>query len=149
MRSAVRVAAVVLGAALAGCAGDTAREQLADRARVDLVGMPKSRLLACAGVPERQATADGAEYYTYVQNPAYASAGGPSTSIGIGGGSGSGVGVGIGFGFPLFSGGGSSTSGCEATFVLREGTVRQISYPAGTRLADCAPIVDNCMPPAR
>jgi len=147
MMSARRAAAaVVLGTAgglLVACATGP-DPQVAQRAQAELVGMPKERLLACAGVPERQAAANGKEYYTYVQR-----AGGvvsPGTSIGIGGfgGSSSGVGVGLGFGLPLVSGDGL---GCEATFVLGGGVVEQVSYPASASLSACTPIVQNCVPP--
>jgi hypothetical protein len=131
------------GVALAGCA-DTERIEMAQRAQGALVGMPKGALLSCAGVPERQASADGTEYYTYVARPGYASAA-PSTSIGVAGGSSSGVGVGLGFGLPLFGSGGSGR-GCEATFVLRGGVVQQVNYGPGADLAACAPIVNTCLP---
>ena len=109
-----------------------------------MLGMPKDRLLACAGVPARQATAGGKEFFTYVEYPAVSAA--PGTSLGIGGfgGSSSGVGVGLGFGLPL---GSSSSAGCEATFVLGGGVVEQVSYPASATLSACTPIVQNCLPP--
>ncbi len=143
----VRVGGVVLGlsvALLAACAIGPGGET-ASRAQTELVGMPKDRLLACAGVPERQAAADGREYYTYVAHPADAYS--PTSSIGVGAGSfggGGAVGLGLGFGVPV--GGGSP--GCEATLVLgRNGRVEQVSYPAGASLSACAPIVENCLAP--
>ena len=139
MSKAYAAMAVAAGLMLAGCAVGP-KAQLAQRAQTTLVGMPKSQLLSCAGVPARQAVAEGHEYYTYVHGSGYA--GGPSTSIGIGGGSSSGVGVGLGFGFPLFGG---SSSYCEATFVLQNGVVQRINYPAGADLSDCGSIVQNCM----
>jgi len=148
MMSARRAAAAVVlataGGLLVSCATGP-DPQVAQRAQVELVGMPKERLLACAGVPERQAAANGKEYYTYVQRAGGAVS--PGTSIGIGGfgGSSSGVGVGLGFGLPLVAGGGR---GCEATFVLGGGVVEQVSYPASASLSACTPIVQNCVPPA-
>lgn len=142
-----RVRGILLGvsvALLAACASGPGAE-VARRAQVELVGMPKDQLLACAGVPDRQAVANGREYYTYVSRAAAAYS--PSSSIGIGAGSfggGGGVGLGLGFGVPV--GGGSP--GCEATLVLgRGGAVEQVSYPAGVSLSACAPIVENCVPP--
>lgn len=140
MHKVLSVGAVVLGVMLAGCA-EGPKAQLAQRAQTTLVGMPKSQLLSCAGVPARQAAADAREYYTYVHGSGYG-VGGPSTSIGIGGGSG-GVGLGLGLGFPLFGGG--SGGYCEATFVLQSGVVQQVNYPAGSNLPDCGSIVQNCM----
>lgn len=132
----------VLLTVLAGCAAGP-RTELAQRAQTSMVGMPKANLLACAGVPARQASAGGNEYYTYVAPPSYA--GGPSTSVGIGGGSGgSGVGVGIGLGIPLFSGG---SDGCEATVMLTNDRVQRVTYPAGASLPSCADLVQNCVPP--
>jgi len=145
--SARRLVAV-LGLGLAGllltsCATGP-DPQVARRAQVEMLGMPKERLLACAGVPARQAMAGGKEFFTYVEYPAVTA--GPGTSVGIGGfgGSSSGVGVGLGFGLPL---GTSSGAGCEATFVLAGGVVEQVSYPASADLSSCTPIVQNCIPP--
>lgn len=132
------VGAVVGMAMLAGCADGT-RTQMAQQAQTGLVGMPKSRLLSCAGVPARQAAAEGREYYTYVHGSGYG--GGPWSSLGVAGGSGGG-GVGVGIGFPLFGG---SAGYCEATFVLQNGVVQQVNYPAGANLPDCGSIVQNCM----
>lgn len=131
-------------ALLAACATGPGAE-VARRAQVELVGMPKDQLLACAGVPDRQAAANGREYYTYVARPTAAYS--PSSSIGVGAGSfggGGGVGLGLGFGIPV----GGGTPGCEATMVLgRGGVVEQVTYPAGASLSACAPIVENCVPP--
>lgn len=141
--TAAAVLSVGCGVLLACATGPGA--ETAQRARTALVGMPKERLLSCAGVPERQAAVNGKEYYTYVQRGSGAIS--PSTSVGIGaagGGGGGGVGLGLGFGFPV--GGGSQ--GCEATFVLGGGVVEQVSYPASASLSACAPIVQNCLPPA-
>ncbi len=132
------------GGLLGGCAAGP-DPQLAQRARVEMVGLPKDRLLACAGVPDRQATVDGKEYYTYVERPGAAVSPTSSLGLGVGGGSASGVGVGIGLGLPLVGGGGT---GCEATFVLGGGVVEQLSYPANAALSACTPIVQNCLAPA-
>lgn len=137
------LAAVVAMAALAGCAGGE-RVELARRAQTELIGMPRAALLSCAGVPTRQATADGNEYFTY-RSPVTSAGGGPSTSVGIGGGGG-GVGVGVGLGIPLFGGGGGR--GCEATFTLSGDVVRRLVYPAGTDLDDCGALLRNCLPPS-
>ncbi|WP_207458332.1 hypothetical protein [Azospirillum sp. SYSU D00513] len=144
MRKRRVVPFLVLGATavlLAACAGGPAAD-MAQQARTSLVGMPKQALLSCAGVPDRQAEAGGREFYSYVQRPT-GGYGGPSTSIGIGGGSSSGIGLGLGFGLPL---GGGGDSGCEATFTLENGVVRQLVYAPDASLSSCAPIVRNCMP---
>lgn len=141
-------AVILLGgmsAILAGCATGPDPE-VARRAQTAMVGMPKADLLACAGVPDRQAMASGREYYTYVARPTAAYSPGSSIGIGAGsfGGSG-GVGLGLGFGVPV---GGNTTAGCEATVVVGpRGTVEQVSYPAGASLSACTPIVSNCMAP--
>ena len=136
--------ALIIGGAagllLTACATGPSPE-IARNAQTALVGMPKQALLSCAGVPDRQAQAGGREYYTYVQRPTGGY--GPSTSVGIGGGSSSGVGLGLGFGLPL---GGGGSPGCEATFVLDNGIVQQVSYPGNVSLSDCSAIVQNCMP---
>ncbi|PWC34339.1 hypothetical protein [Azospirillum sp. TSO35-2] len=143
-----RAAAMLFGGTaviLAGCATGPDPD-VARRAQTSMVGMSKSNLLSCAGVPDRQATASGREYYTYVAPATGAYSPGSSIGIGAGsfGGSG-GVGLGLGFGVPI--GGGSY--GCEATVVLGpRGTVEQVSYPAGVSLSSCTPIVRNCVPPS-
>lgn len=144
MKAGLLLGLGLTGLSLASCATGP-DPQVARRAQSEMLGMPKERLLACAGVPARQATAGGKEYFTYVERPAVAA--GPGTSIGIGGfgGSSSGVGVGLGFGLPV--GGYSSGNGCEATFVLGGGMVEQVSYPASSDLSACTPIVQNCIPP--
>ena len=146
MNTVTRAAALLAlpALALAGCATGTEETALVQRAQTTLVGMPKAQLLSCAGVPERQAAADGSEFYTYVARTPYAY-GGPSTSVGVSGGSG-GVGLGVGLGFPLFSGG-RTEGGCQANVVLRDGVVRAVTFPAGAYLPHCAPILRNCVPP--
>lgn len=148
MARTVGVAMILLGGTavlLAGCATGPDPE-IARRAQTAMVGMSKADLLACAGVPDRQATASGREYYTYVAHPAVAYSPGSSIGIGAGsfGGSG-GVGLGLGFGVPV---GGGTAPGCEATVVIGpRGTVEQVSYPAGASLSSCTPIVSTCMAP--
>ncbi|WP_042444168.1 hypothetical protein [Azospirillum sp. B510] len=144
---AAGVAMILLGgtaAFLAGCATGPDPE-IARRAQTAMVGMSKADLLACAGVPDRQATAAGREYYSYVAHPTVAYS--PGSSIGIGAGSfgGGGVGLGLGLGVPV---GGGTSGGCEATMVIGpRGTVEQVSYPAGVSLSACTPIVSTCMAP--
>lgn len=140
-RMSVCGGAVALGV-LAGCA-DGPRTELARRAQAAMVGMSKAEILACAGVPTRQATAGGNEYLTYVAAPV--SSGGPSTSIGVGGGSG-GVGIGLGFGIPL-SALSDTGGGCEATVTLVNDVVQRVVYPAGASMTACAAIVQTCVPP--
>ncbi|MGQ9367481.1 hypothetical protein [Azospirillum sp. ST 5-10] len=142
-RAAMALAPMLLLAACATGADDAA---LVRRAQTAMVGMPKAQLLSCAGVPARQATADGAEFYTYVSRGAYGY-GGPSTSLGVAGGSG-GVGLGIGLGFPLFGSGTRTYEGCEATVVLGGDIVRRVTFPPGADPSACAPIVQNCVPVA-
>ncbi|WP_448205506.1 hypothetical protein [Azospirillum sp. sgz302134] len=141
------VAALGLGMAgslLASCATGP-DPQVARRAQTEMLGMPKERLLACAGVPARQAAANGREYYTYAERgPDYI---GPGSSIGVGGfgGSSSGVGLGLSFGLPV---GGPNVRTCEVTVVLGPGGVEQVSYPANADLSTCTPVVQNCVRPA-
>ncbi|MCW2244549.1 hypothetical protein M2352_000140 [Azospirillum fermentarium] len=136
-------AAAVL--ALAACSGTDPRTQLADRATRQLVGMNKAQLLACAGVPDKQATVNGDEIYTYLRDSPFATPS-PSTAIGVQGSSAGGATMGVGASFPLFAL--SSPGGCRADVVLRNGTVARLGYGDGSNPADCADIVDNCLPPA-
>lgn len=142
MRMVVRVAGLAALAVLAACASGGPEIELAQRAQTALVGLPKARLLSCAGVPSRQAVADGTEYLTYSALPDYVGDG-PVGTLGLGEATGEGVGLGLGIGVPAFSSRG--TQGCDATFVLRGGVVQQVSYPVGANVEDCGAIVANCM----
>lgn len=138
-------AALFAAAALAACANADAEK--AAGARTSLVGMPKERLLACAGVPDKSATVDNLEYYTYSSHEARPS--GSGVSIGLGGFGGVGGGLfGGGIGVPLSS---PSVKTCEATFTLRNGRVETLSYGGngsdGAPLGQCWHIVENCAPP--
>jgi len=130
---------------LAACANQAATDR-AVMAQSALVGMPEPQILSCAGVPNRTSSRDGVDYFTYFRPGSYGSAG-PSVGLGIGGGSSSGVGVGVGFGIPVFTGGGSASESCEATFVLRNGAVEQLRYNTRSGyVGACEPIVRNCLP---
>ncbi|WP_448188180.1 hypothetical protein [Azospirillum sp. sgz301742] len=143
MKRLVRVAGLAALAGLAACASNSPDIEIAQRAQTQLVGLPKAQLLSCAGVPTRQAVANGDEYYTYSQRPVYVSDA-PAVSLGANGATGEGIVLGLGVGVPVFSGRG--TQGCDATFVLRGGVVRQVSYPVGASLEDCGALVAACMP---
>ncbi len=145
-RGLVRVVPMAGVMALAACAGPGTGERLAQRATTELVGMNKARLLACAGVPDRQTVVNGEEVYTYLRESPFASPG-SGTAIGAQGGSASGVGVGVAFSFPLFAM--SNPGGCRADVVLRDGAVVRLGYSQDSALVDCAGIVDNCLAPAQ
>ena len=146
----LRAAAIgALGLGLSACANPQADQALyAQRA---FIGMPKQTLLSCAGVPDRQAAVDNAEYYTYSserittqQVPGH---------FGFGGyygwrrpwGWGPGFG---GLGFDSVPD--IETKSCEATFTLKNGVVQQVVYGGSTdspsgRLGQCYTIVQNCL----
>jgi hypothetical protein len=131
---------VALG--LGACADPNVDRAIA--ARGSLVGMPKDRLLACAGVPDGTATAsDGTEYLTYRSQSGSPS--GTGLSIGIGGVSGN---VGGAIGVPLTT---PAYATCEATFVVRDGAVQSLGYRGNTDgtapIAQCWNVVANCVPP--
>ena len=138
-------------ALLASCANPAAERALF--AQSALVGMPKETLLSCAGVPERQATAGGMEFYTY-------SSGRIVTYPGSG--------YGLyddpwwpRYGYRGFGGWPAippevASEACNATFTLRNGVVERVVYGGhssrGTELGQCYNIVQNCLalvpPPA-
>ncbi|HYG87714.1 MAG TPA: hypothetical protein VD978_15750 [Azospirillum sp.] len=140
MRMVVRAAGPAAFAVLTACASGGPQIEMAQRAQTALVGLPKAELLSCAGVPNRQATVDGAEYLTYTARPDNA---GGSPDVSLGAAMGEGIGLGQGIGVPLYSIRG--TQGCDATFVLRGGVVQQLIYPQGANIEDCGAIVSNCM----
>jgi hypothetical protein len=147
-RAAVLAGALGLtGLAMAGCASPTRDAAL--RAPTALVGMPRERLLACAGVPERQAGEGEREFFSYSARSS-GTGGFSGLGLGVGGGGGShggGVGIGLGLGLPLF--GGYGVDECRATVTLRGGVVESIAWSAGSDLATCGAIVAACVPPPR
>ncbi|MCP1215569.1 hypothetical protein NKW53_05750 [Acetobacter orientalis] len=100
------------------------------RAQHDLIGMPKSDLLACAGVPDRQAvTADG-EVLEYRQDQQVQ---GPFT-------------IKTPINFELDVGGHGT---CHMILDMRVGRVAQVHYtgPSATllgRYAACTPLINAC-----
>ncbi|MBP2303155.1 hypothetical protein [Azospirillum picis] len=136
------LAALGLGAAsLAGCANPSADQAMF--AQTALIGMPKETLLTCAGVPNRQATVDNREYFTYNSSRIVSY---PSPPIGY-----YGWGpryYGYGYGWPDY--GYEVTSyDCQATFSLRNGIVERVVYGGASggsaRLGQCYAIVQNCL----
>lgn len=144
MRMMMRAAGLAALVALAGCADNSKDLEVAQQAQSRLVGLPKGKLLACAGVPSRQAVVNGSEYLTYSQRPVFAEDG-PSATVGVDPASVDTLGLGIGIGVPAFAS--RATQGCDATFVLRGGVVQEVTYPAGANLGDCGAVVSNCMAP--
>lgn len=116
--------ALMLVLLLAACVG------LPDRARHDLVGMPRSELIACAGVPDNREPLPDGEVLQWRQDQAVQ---GPLTVKGP-------------FSLELdLSGHGT----CHLVARIRNGRVAQIEYtgPSDTllgRYAACAPLVRAC-----
>lgn len=142
-RHALAVVALAATGALGGCANPAADEALA--AQTALVGMPKETLLSCAGVPERQASVDNREFFTYRSSrivsypspPPLGYYGGWSRPY-----------YGYGAGWPSY-GYEVNSFDCEATFSLRNGVVERVVYGGATsgsaQLGQCYAIVQNCM----
>lgn len=136
-------AVAVLGL-LAACANPAADQAL--YAQSALIGMPKTTLLSCAGVPDRQAAVDNREFYTYNSGRIVSY---PSPSFGLyGGGWGPRYGYGAGY-WPGYAGSDIASIDCDATFTLRNGVVERIVYGGAsggsTRLGQCYAIVQNCL----
>lgn len=129
-------AAALLG--LTACADPAADEALA--AQTALIGMPKSTLLSCAGVPERQTTSGALEYFTYRTGSVSYYA--PSPPIGYGW-SRRGLDYDPWDYYPPLPGD-VVDERCEATFTLAGGVVERLVYRASSTRA-CAAIVQNCL----
>ena len=137
------VALAGLASLMAGCTGRLAEQALL--AQEALIGLERTELLSCAGVPERARVEGDTEFFTY-----------HSEQIrGFGGGFyGSGVfSRGYGFrrgSFAVPAGADFSSTYCEATFVLVDGLVTRVNYVGASgvgraRFAQCAFIVQSCL----
>lgn len=142
-RRALGVAALAAAGALGGCANPAADEALV--AQTALIGMSKATLLSCAGVPERQATVDNREFFTYRSSRIVSYPSAPP--LGYYGGWGW-PHYGYGYGWPSY-GYEVNSFDCEATFSLKNGVVERVVYGGASggsaRLGQCYAIVQNCM----
>ncbi|HEV7373010.1 hypothetical protein [Arenibaculum sp.] len=135
-----RLAALLVPLALGACANPRAETALA--ARDLLVGMPTETLLSCAGVPERTATVDNVDFFTYESSSTVAypySGAGFVTARRWYPGWGYGLAAPVG-GYDVYS------QACEATFTLRDGRVERVVYSGQS--SQCYAIVANCLAPA-
>jgi len=102
-----------------GCAVHK-RMKMAENAKSELIGLSKTDLLSCAGVPMRSETINDMEFLTYVSDA-----------------------TGIGF----FH---RSKRYCEVTFTLRNGVVEKVSYAGNTggrftKGEQCAYALEPCL----
>jgi hypothetical protein len=129
---------MIVPLALAACSTAMVDQTIA--AQQTLIGMPKAILLSCAGVPQRQATADGLEFYTYASSRTEADGGGTAW---VGG-------YGRPYHWEYVGPPSVRTETCEATFTLRNGKVERLVYGgdgAYGLYSQCHAIVANCLPP--
>lgn len=115
----VLVTLLAVGAMSSGCAV-MKRVDIADNAKSELVGLSKTDLLSCAGVPVRSETVGDMEFLTYVSE---------SDKL------------------TLFRRG---KRYCEVTFTLKNGIVENVSYAGNTggrftKGEQCAYILESCM----
>lgn len=136
-RGALRAAALAVPLALAACAGANVPADRAVEAQRSLVGLSKGMLLSCAGVPERQATADGREFFTYANSRIVTYPGAPIGYYGR-------PYWPYGWGWPgAYDDVRSYT--CEATFTLRDGKVERLVYGGSSSLGECYGVVAGCL----
>lgn len=110
----LRITGLILAATLLiGCAASR-RQETAEMARTQLVGMSRENLLACAGRPATRTQAEDLEYFVYVRREA-----------GIDTATREPVGATGGLGAPPTS---TLSLQCEATVKLEQGKVSSISY---------------------
>ena len=113
---------LVVATLLAGCASTKfSRADLAERAKVELIGKSKKDILICAGAPVRSQQDSNA----YVVGGADSSTGGGAVSV--------------------------KKRYCEVTFVLRDGMVEKVNYAGRTgglitEGEQCAFVLQNCLP---
>ena len=116
---AVLFAILGLFACVSGCAVHK-RMKMAETAKSELVGLSKTDLLSCAGVPIRSEKINDMEFLTYVSDA-----------------------TGIGF----FH---RSKRYCEVTFTLKDGVVEKVSYSGNTggrftKDEQCAYVIVSCI----
>lgn len=119
---------------LASCANPGA--QLALKAPETLVGMPKTELLSCAGVPQRSASAGGAEYLTYSREQTIV-----ERDVDYEPFPWAGPGV-----FRPEVSTWSRSYRCDATFVVRDGRVEELRYNQNRDITLCYEILSACLP---
>ena len=128
-------ACLILVFGLAGCASPL--EQLAERARTEMVGMTDSQLKACAGEPTAINRENGLDLWSYFRETTRS-----ATTVSD-----------VGY-TPTHRG---ETSYdyfryCEATFALQNGRVREVDFRGRTAtgreiLEPCGAIVQRCVKP--
>jgi len=103
----------------------------ADDAQTRLIGLRGDDLRLCAGVPDRTATSDGGEFWTFDRAP-------PATGLSVP--------------VPVMGGAVNLTgaNSCRVTFQLVEQRVTRIAFSAasdmpGARNSACAPVLQGCM----
>ncbi|ADJ27061.1 hypothetical protein [Nitrosococcus watsonii] len=129
------LALLVIATLLAGCANTKfGRADLAERAKVELVGKSRKDILMCAGVPVRSQQAENLKFMTYYS-------GGDSDAY-VAGEAGSSTG-----------GGAVSVKKryCKVTFILSGGVVEKVNYAGRTggfitEGEQCAFVLQNCLP---
>ncbi|ACI97942.1 hypothetical protein [Rhodospirillum centenum] len=148
-RSALATAALcgLAAVGLAACANPQAEQAV--YAQQAFIGMPVQTLLACAGVPERRASVDNVDYFTYSSERIITR---PATMHGYSAwhpwyGWGPYWGYGPGWGWNDYPE--IESRSCEATFTLKNGAVTQVVYGGASsgsvRLGQCYQIVENCL----
>ncbi len=134
---------------LASCTS-TARLE-SQRAQTDLIGLKKSELMTCAGVPERTVQLeDGKEFLSYsseqtVEVPANYSAPGFYPGFGYSRHRGH-----FHNSFLFYGGTRSETRQCTTTIGLEDDRVTSVTYqqndPDGFAIRQCYQIIRNCLP---
>lgn len=124
-----------------------------ERAQIDLLGLSKSKLMTCAGIPDKTATTDdGSEYLAYdnektVQVPMAYPSHGFYPSVGFYNRRGS-----FNNSFVYYGGSNSreETRSCTATFKMQQGKVVALNYTKNDSgslgMNQCYQIVKNCLP---
>lgn len=124
----------IIATLLAGCASTKfGRANLAERAKVELIGKSKKDILICAGVPTRSQQAKNMEFMTYYS--------GGDSNIYMADGADSSAGGGTVFAKKRY---------CEVTFVLRDEIVEKVNYSGRTgglitEGEQCAFVLQNCL----
>ena len=142
----MRNLAVIAVSCLALCSCEIQRSEMANKAKVGLVGMSKEQIRTCMGVPQQKAAEGQTEVWSYASGNGERDvfiSGGSNTQANVSGNNLNAFTAGSAFGS-------SSARFCTVSVVMKQGVVSMVNYsgPTGgllTQGEQCAFAVQACV----